>query len=133
MKRTLKPTFAFATLFVAFLLLGLASHAQDKRLVTGVVRDTSGLPVPGVSVKVKGSAVGKGTLTDDAGVYSIKASTGDVLVFTSIGFETKEAPVGSGAVLSIVLFKNSSALGEVVVTGFGGRQNTRKQIGRAHV
>ena len=126
MKRTLKPTFAFATLFVAFLLLGLASHAQDKKLVTGVARDTSGLPVPGVSVKVKGSAAGKGTLTDDAGAYSIRAGIGDVLVFSSIGFETKEAPVGSGAVLSIVLFKNSSALGEVVVTGFGGRQNTRK-------
>jgi iron complex outermembrane recepter protein len=126
MKRTLKPTFAFATLFVAFLLLGLASHAQDKKLVTGVVRDTSGLPVPGVSVKVKGSGPGKGTLTDDLGAYSIKAGTGDVLEFSSIGYVAKQATVGTGGALSILLFKNSSALGEVVVTGFGGRQSTRK-------
>jgi len=126
MKRTLKPTFAFATLFVAFLLLGLASHAQDKRLVTGVVRDSSGLGVPGVSVKVKGTADSKGAITDDAGAFSLHAAAGEVLVFSSIGYVSKEATVGVNGAVSVLLLKNSSALGEVVVTGFGGRQSTRK-------
>jgi iron complex outermembrane recepter protein len=126
MKRTLKPTFAFATLFVAFLLLGLASHAQDKKLVTGVVRDTSGLGVPGVSVKVKGTADSKGAITDDAGAFSLHAAAGEVLVFSSIGYLSKEATVGPNGAVSVLLLKNSSALGEVVVTGFGGRQSTRK-------
>ena len=126
MKRTLKPTFAFATLFVAFLLLGLASHAQQKGLTTGVVRDTSGLGVPGVTVKVKGTTANKGTVTDENGAFEIRAAVGDVLVFSSIGYLSKEASVGAGGAVSVLLLKNSSALGEVVVTGFGGRTNTRK-------
>jgi iron complex outermembrane receptor protein len=126
MKRTFKLSFAFATLFVTFLLVGLASHAQDKRLVTGVVRDTSGLGVPGVSVKVKGTAENKGAVTDDAGAFSLRAGAGDVLVFSSIGYTSREATVGATGAVSILLIKNSSALGEVVVTGFGGRSSTRK-------
>lgn len=126
MKRTLKPMFAFAMLSVAFLLLGLAVNAQEKRLVTGVVRDTSGIPVPGVSVKVKGSKSGAGAITDDNGSFSIHAADGETLIFSSIGFVTKDVPVGGSNNISVLLFRNSSALGEVVVTGFGGRTNTRK-------
>lgn len=126
MKRTLKPLFAFAMLSLAFLLLGLSVNAQEKRLITGVVRDTSGLPVPGVSVKVKSGPANTGTITDDAGGFSIHASVGQTLVFSSIGYVTKEATIGAAGNVSILLMKNSSALGEVVVTGFGGRTNTRK-------
>ena len=126
MKRTLKPLFAFAMLSLAFLLLGLSVNAQEKRLITGVVRDTSGLPVPGVTVKVKGSAANTGTITDETGGFSLHASPGQTLVFSSIGYVTKEATVGAGGNVSVLLDKNSSALGEVVVTGFGGRTNTRK-------
>ena len=126
MNRTLKPTFAIATFFVAFLLLGLNLKAQEKRLITGVVRDSAGLAIPGVTVKVKGSAATKGAVTDDNGAYEIRAADGAVLVFSSIGFIPKEATVGSGSNVSILLMKSSSALGEVIVTGFGGRTNTRK-------
>ncbi len=126
MKRTLKPTFAFATLFVAFLLLGLAVNAQEKRLITGVIRDSSGVAIPGVTVKVKGTAVNKGAVSDDNGTFSLHAADGAVLIFSSVGYTTKEVPVGAGSNLSVQLMKNSSALGEVVVTGFGGNTNTRK-------
>ena len=128
MKRTLKPTLAFAMLSVALLLLGLSVNAQEKRLVTGVVRDTSGLAVPGVTVKVKQSAGGAASaaaITDDNGSFAVRANVGDVLVFSSIGYVTKEATAGNGT-LNLVLEKNSSALGEAIVTGFGGRTNTRK-------
>jgi len=126
MKRTLKPRFAFAMLSVVFLLLGLGVKAQDRRTITGVVRDTSGITVPGVSVRLKGGATNKGGVTDENGTFSIKAAPGDVLVFSSIGFVPKEVTVGGDANVSVLLFKNSAALGEVVVTGFGGRTNTRK-------
>ncbi|HXB93721.1 MAG TPA: SusC/RagA family TonB-linked outer membrane protein [Puia sp.] len=129
MKRSLLwMKFAFAMLSVAFLLLGPGANAQEKRLITGTVRDTAGLPVPGVTIRIKGAATGsgKGAISDDAGAFAIHAAAGDVLVFSSIGFVTNEATVGGSGVVSVQLYKNSSALGEVVVTGFGGRTNTRK-------
>ncbi|HEX3934318.1 MAG TPA: carboxypeptidase-like regulatory domain-containing protein, partial [Puia sp.] len=126
MKRTLKPLFAFATLSVVFLLLGLAVNAQEKRLVTGVIRDSAGVAIPGVSVKLKGTKVNKGAVSDDNGTFSLHAADGDVLVLSSVGYVTREVPVGAGSNLSVQLMKNSSALGEVVVTGFGGHTNTRK-------
>ena len=126
MKRTLKPTFAIATFFVAFLLLGLAVSAQEKRVITGAVRDTAGLAVPGVTVKVKGGVNNKGAITDDNGSFEIRATAGDVLVFSSIGYVSREISVGAGGNLNVQLMKNSSALGEAIVTGFGGRTSTRK-------
>jgi iron complex outermembrane receptor protein len=126
MKRTLKPLFAFATLSVAFLLLGLAVNAQEKRTITGAVRDTAGLGVPGVTVRLKGTALTKGAITDETGAFTLRAATGDVLVFSSIGYVTQEVPVGGGGTLNVTLTKNSAALGEAVVTGFGGRTNARK-------
>ena len=126
MKRTLKPLFAFATLSVAFLLLGLAVNAQEKRLTTGVVRDAAGLPIPGVSIRIKGTANGKGTLTDDAGAYAIHVGAGDVLIFSSIGYTAKEVTVGASGSITVQLDKTNSPMGEVVVTGFGQRSSTRK-------
>jgi iron complex outermembrane recepter protein len=117
MKRTLKPLFAFATLSLAFLLLGLSVNAQEKRLITGVVRDSAGIAVPGAN---------KGAVSDDNGTFEIHATDADVLIVSSVGYITREVPVGANGNLSILLIKTSSALGEVIVTGFGGRTNTRK-------
>ena len=127
MKRTLKTTLAFAMLSAFFLLLGPSARAQEgKRLIAGTVRDSAGTAVPGVTIRVKGAAVGKGAVSGDDGTYSIKASAGETLIFSSVGFVTKEVPVGSGGIVSVQLEKNSAALGEVVVTGFGGQTSTRK-------
>jgi iron complex outermembrane recepter protein len=126
MKRTLKTTLAFAMLSAFFLLLGPSARAQDKGLISGTVRDSAGATVPGVSVRVKGTTGNKGAVTGEDGTYSLRAGSGDVLIFSSVGFVTKEVPVGAGAGVSVQLVKNSAALGEVVVTGFGGRTSTRK-------
>lgn len=126
MKRTLKTALAFAMLSAFFLLLGSSARAQQKGLISGTVRDSAGLTVPGVSVRIKGTAASKGTVTGEDGTYSLRAGAGDVLIFSSVGYATQEVPVGPGAIVSVQLQKNSAALGEVVVTGFGGRTNTRK-------
>jgi len=126
MKRTFKPKVASAILFVvSFLFVGLFASAQEKKLVTGVVRDTSGAAVPGVSVKMKGTNVG-GVVTDDAGAFSIKTNPNSILVFSSVGYATKEMGIGDGSNLSVLLVKNSTSLSEVVVTGFGQRKDARK-------
>lgn len=100
----------FLTLFMV--LLAQITFAQE-RVVNGVVKDASGLPLPGANVIVKGT--NKGTQTDFDGKYSIKASSGDVLVFSFVGMKTQEASASSTTV-NIQLKDNSVELEGVVVT-----------------
>jgi iron complex outermembrane receptor protein len=126
MKRTIMPTFAFAMFsVVAFLLLGFSANAQQRKLVTGTVRDQSGLALPAVTVAVKGSKSG-GVFTDDAGNFSIRADANATLVFSSVGYDSKEVPVGEGSNLSVQLSKNNKELSEAIVTGFGVKKDVRK-------
>lgn len=86
-------------------------------LIKGVVKDETGLPLPGVSVKIKGTSTGTQTAAD--GSYSISAQTGDVLVFTYVGYLNKEVTVGTGDTDNVQLAPNSRGLNEVVVTALG--------------
>lgn len=86
--------------------------------VSGTITDDKGLPVPGVSVSIKGTP--NGTISDVNGKYSLSVPGPDaVLVFTFIGFETTQKPVGANAVINVVLQQQTSALNEVVVVGYG--------------
>ncbi|SNR17088.1 SusC/RagA family TonB-linked outer membrane protein [Tenacibaculum jejuense] len=99
------------------LLLALVvqiSFAQD-RTISGTVSDETG-PLPGVSVLKKGTT--SGTETDFDGKYSIKAKTGDVLVFSFVGMKTVEKVVGSSNNISFTM-EGDNVLEEVVVTGYG--------------
>ena len=80
--------------------------------VSGTVTDESG-PLPGVSVIVKGTTTG--TTTDFDGNYVINASNGTVLVFSYVGYDTKEIAV-KGSVLNVTL-QSGVALDEVVLIG----------------
>ena len=126
MKRTFKPKLAFAMLVVvSFLLLGLSASAQLRKTVTGVVKDPSGAPIPGVTIKVKGAKAG-GVITDETGNFSIKTDPGATLVLSSIGFGSKEVSASDAPFLSIQLEKNNKELSEVIVTGFGAKKDVRK-------
>lgn len=86
--------------------------------VKGRVIDESGQPMPGVSVSEKGSA--NGTVTDANGAYSIDANDGAVLVFSYIGYATKEVPVSAQqTALDVTLLPDVKKLDEVVVVGYG--------------
>ncbi|MCG7501674.1 SusC/RagA family TonB-linked outer membrane protein [Tenacibaculum sp. Mcav3-52] len=100
------------TLFLAFLVQ--ISFAQD-RTISGTVSDETG-PLPGVTILKKGTTLG--TETDFDGNYSIKAKTGDVLVFSFVGMKTTEKTVGSSNQISLVL-KSDNLLEEVVVVAYG--------------
>lgn len=86
-------------------------------LIKGVVKDETGLPLPGVSVKIKGTA--NGTQTGADGSYTLNAQTGDVLVFTYVGYLNKEVTVGAGDTANVMLSPSSKGLNEVVVTALG--------------
>ncbi|SDN06297.1 SusC/RagA family TonB-linked outer membrane protein [Siphonobacter aquaeclarae] len=111
------------TYLLLFLLFGLRALAADPALVvTGTV--TAGkAPLPGVSVAVKGTTTG--TVTDAAGKYSLNIPGPDaVLVFTSVGYVSKEVPVGGRTVVDVALDEDQKQLNEVVVVGYG----TQKKV-----
>lgn len=94
--------------------------AQTKT-VSGKVTDEQKMPLPGVSVVVKGTS--RGVATDFDGNYIIdKVKEGDVLEFTSIGFSTltkKVTGAGKSLIISVVLKEEAQQLADVVVVGFG--------------
>jgi iron complex outermembrane recepter protein len=94
--------------------------AREK--ITGVVTDEKGTPLPGVSVRVKGTTIGTSTAAD--GSFSLDAPAGATLVFSFVGMEQKEVPAEGGN-MKILLQSKAGALSEVVVTGFGEKRYTR--------
>lgn len=90
--------------------------AQDVK-VTGRVTNAAGEPVPGVSVKIKGSSVG--TSTDAAGYFSISVPDGARLVFTSIGYEEVDIPVNKRTEINVTLATSTKSIDAVVVIGYG--------------
>ena len=91
MKEKLMYALLCAVLFVGY------AFAQEHT-VTGVVKDDAGTPLPGASVVVKGTS--HGVATDFDGKYSIEASQGNVLLFSSMGYASQEKTVGKGVVIA---------------------------------
>lgn len=110
----------FPLLFM-FQFMSLSLFAQSKK-VEGTVSDARGLPLEGVTVTVKGTAIG--TVTDNKGKYAVSVNDDGVLSFSYTGFTSKDEKVGARSVINVSLQENSSALESVVVVGYG----TQKKI-----
>ena len=96
---------------------------QNRRRITGVVKDKStGEPVIGVNVLVKGST--NGTITDIDGRFSLEVSSSDILSVSYIGYMSQEITVSNKEVIDVDLQEDSTSLDEVVVVGFG----TQKKV-----
>ena len=92
--------------------------AQQPNTVTGkITSEKDGLPLPGVNVLVKGSSTGASTGFD--GEYSINAKPTDVLIFSYVGFETKELTIANRTQINYALKDDNNKLNEVVVIGYG--------------
>ena len=95
-----------------------AALAQQTIKVTGKVIDSTNEGVPGVNVQVKGGSLG--TITDVDGNYKIDVpNSKSVLVFSFIGYETQEVPVGNKTVINVSLKDDTQVLDEVVVVAYG--------------
>lgn len=96
----------------------LFTEQKVFKTITGIVKDSKGQPLPGVSVVIKGTNTG--SATDIDGKFQIKTEKkkGLTLVFSFIGMKTKEVAVGIKTVLSVVLEDDSEQLQEVVVNGY---------------
>lgn len=89
--------------------------------ISGKVTDRAGQSIPGVNIQVKGTT--RGATTDASGVFRINASQGETLVFSFIGYTTKEVKVESREV-AVMLEETISQLSEVVVVGSRGLPRT---------
>ncbi|MGE5943249.1 MAG: YfbK domain-containing protein [Flavobacteriales bacterium] len=109
----MKTLFTYLFVMISFIQL----NAQD-RLIMGKVTDSKdAIPLIGVNVLIKGKTTG--TVTDFDGLYEIKANDSDILVFSYIGYDTKEMKVGTLTTINVALNPSISAMEEVVVVGYG--------------
>ncbi|KAA1244932.1 TonB-dependent receptor [Aquimarina sp. RZ0] len=103
---------------LSFLSLSTISIAQEGT-ISGKVTGEKGIPLPGVSIQIKGTNIG--VITDFDGNYNINAKQGDVFIFSSIGYATKEITV-NGTIVDMQMETEVSFLNEVVVS------TTRKPV-----
>ena len=90
--------------------------------IKGLVTSADGKPLPGVTVIVKSTK--RAAVTDVAGFFTIDAQPGDVLIFSSVGFESQQIKAGTGQ-MSIALVTSSTQLSDVVVTALGIKKQAR--------
>jgi TonB-linked SusC/RagA family outer membrane protein len=109
----------------------LQEEMQQKTplTITGVVEDEQGEAVIGATITLK-KRTGEGTITDAEGRFTIKASLGDILLVTFLGYESREIAVQSKSPLRIALKENDFMLQEVQITALGIKRD-KKALGYA--
>lgn len=98
--------------------LSLYSSSFPDKEVSGLVTDSSGSPLPGVTVYVKEDK-SIGTTTDLNGRYILEVPNDATIVFSMVGFDQQEVPVSGKTTINIKLHPATTTLGETVVVGFG--------------
>lgn len=98
-----------------------------KREIHGLVKDSSGEPLIGATVKVKGSTIG--TTTNLDGLYSLSVPSGSTLEFSYIGYKSQLLDVGNRDQIVVTLQEDTETLEEVVVTAFGTGQKKVSVVG----
>lgn len=132
--RIMKHLFTFVgrmLIISIFLCSGGLAYAQDLK-VSGKVTDASnGTPLIGVTVYVKGTAVG--TVTDLDGNYFITVPKSALIVFSSVGYKQQEFTVENGSAMNVSLSEETKQLDEVVVIGYGTQKKKDKTGAVANV
>lgn len=100
----------------------IGAFAQNKKVTGTVTGEDDGQGIPSVSISIKG--IKSGTQTDMNGRFIIDASSNDILVFTYVGYLTREQKVGNNTNLKVVMKPATANLDEIVVVGYG-TQNRR--------
>lgn len=118
-QKRINPRLCSIVLLISVLLpaIALQANSLQTRTISGLVTsETDGEPLIGVSVLVKGSTIG--TISGFDGRYSLGV-TGGTLVFSYIGYKSKEVVIGNQTTINVALIEDSETLDEVVVIGYG--------------
>jgi TonB-linked SusC/RagA family outer membrane protein len=96
----------------------LMSQQLQRKEISGTVKDTKGLPLPGVTVVVKGTIIG--SITDNGGKFKLSVPTdAKTLVFSFVGMKTQEIVIGNNTTISLTLAEEAVGIEEVVAVGYG--------------
>ncbi len=118
MKRKLLTQFLiFIGMSLSIIMISQPGFSQTRKITGKVSGKDDGVPLPGATVKVKGTTEVVGTNSD--GTYSINAAPGNTLIFSFVGYDQKEIIVPASGTLDVVLSRTSNNLNEVVVIGYG--------------
>jgi len=113
------------SVLIALMFLSSQLLAQT-RIINGKVTDSSGAPVLGASIAIKGAS--SGTSSNANGTFKISAQPNDVLVISSLNFATQEIKVGNQESVLISLTKSANRLDEVLVTTALGIKRSRNSL-----
>ncbi|WP_164714307.1 SusC/RagA family TonB-linked outer membrane protein [Chitinophaga rhizosphaerae] len=97
--------------------------AQDRSISGRVTDVLGGSPLPGVTITIKGTS--RGTVTNSSGEYQLKAPANGTLVFSFVGYSTREVAIGNQSTINISLGTDEKQLGEYVVSGYGTTQRSK--------
>jgi TonB-linked SusC/RagA family outer membrane protein len=107
-------------LFLSFLTIG---QNNPPLSISGIIKDEKGELIVGSNISIKGTV--RGTVTDGNGKFKIDVlNSSSVLIFSYVGFVTKEITVGNKTTINLVLLSNESILDEVVVIGYGTQKKS---------
>lgn len=105
-------------MFTLFLMAGVVALAQTVQIAGTVTSSDDGLPMPGVSIAVKGTTLG--AVTNNDGKYQISVpSTAQTLIFSFVGYKTQEVAIAGQREINVVLQSDPYSVDEVVVVGYG--------------
>lgn len=113
----MKKIFVFVFCFVC-----TTTFMWAQQTVSGTISDATG-PLPGVNVRVKGTS--KGVISDFDGKYSIEAKGTGTLIFSYLGYGTKEVPIGGQSTVNVTLEESAQQLAETIVVGTRGQARTK--------
>lgn len=105
----------FKWIYALVMAMSIQFAFAQEQTIKGVVSDAMG-SIPGVNVNVKGTK--NSTQTNFDGEYTIKAKTGDVLVFTFVGMQNTTATVGTTSKINVTMKEEGKQLEEVVILGY---------------
>jgi hypothetical protein len=107
-KLQIKKVVAFICLNLSLVLISLSGYAQSKLITGKITGSDNGLPLPGVTVKVKGTTQAAGSKVD--GSYSITAGGNETLVFSFVGFLNQEVEIKGRSVINVSLVPDNKTL-----------------------
>jgi len=124
-RRLMRNAIILRTIMFSVMMLGAFGFAHAQT-VTGKVTDANEVPLTGVNVLLKNTSTG--TITDFDGQYQLQigGQTSPSLIFSSLGYETKEVSVAGKTIINVTLNESASALDEVVITALGIKKESKK-------
>ena len=115
-------------IFYSLFVCTNSMYAQNQIEVNGLVTDSTGAILTGVSVSSK-LKTGLGTTTDINGRYILQIASNDVLIFGMVGYKTQEIPIAGKTIIDVVMRMDDKNLEEIVITAFGQKSKKTDLVG----